>query len=59
MEKELATKKRRGPAAPLPAKAISLDGMHDWPIFMEDGKKGRSKFLTVNKSQEHTAKNAN
>ena len=43
VEKELATKKRRGPAAPLSAKAIRLDGMHDWSIFMEDGKKGRSK----------------
>ena len=40
---ELWTTNYDGPAAPLPAKAIRLDGMHHWPIFMEDGKKGRCK----------------
>ena len=41
--KRIGGKKKRGPAAPLPAKAIRLDGMHHCPIFMEDGKKGPCK----------------
>ena len=43
VEKQLQAKKRRGPAALVPAKAIRLDGLDHWPVFMENGKKGRCK----------------
>ena len=36
-------KKRRGPAALVPTKAIRLDGLDHWPVFMENGKEGRCK----------------
>ena len=43
VEKQLQAKKRRGPAALVPTKAIRLDGLDHWPVFMENGKKGRCK----------------
>ena len=43
VEKQLQAKKRCGPAALVPTKAIRLDGLDHWPVFMENGKKGRCK----------------
>ena len=43
VEKQLQAKKRQGPAALVPTKAIRLDGLDHWPVFMENGKKERCK----------------
>ena len=43
VEKQLYAKKGRGPAALVPTKAIRVDGLDHWPVFMENSKKGRCK----------------
>ena len=45
VEKQLQAKKRRGPAALVPTKAIRLDGLGHWTVFIENCKKGRCKNL--------------
>ena len=49
VEKQLVAKRKGGPAAAVPTKAIRLDGQHHWPTFMEDDKKGRCKNSACDK----------
>ena len=44
VEKELQAKKRRSPEALVSTKAIRLDDLDHWPVFMENGKKGNVKI---------------
>ena len=43
VEKQLQAKKRRSPEALVPTKAIRLDDLDHWPVFMENGKIGKRK----------------